>query len=52
MEYNKTYKNPWDMIGLASDVATLGTDHENGSTFLAVDTGDLYIFYNDKWYRL
>lgn len=44
-----------DYIGLSSEVASLPTDEDNcvdGSTFLAVDTGDLYILYQGTWYKL
>ena len=47
-----------DFIGLASEVSTLPTtdteDYEvsDGATFMAVDTGKVYILYNGKWYPI
>lgn len=52
-----------DLLGLSSEVANLTSDevtlldgsvHKvvDGSTFLAVDTGDLYILYQGIWYKL
>lgn len=52
-----------DLIGLSGEVASLtgntvtlddGTEHvcENGTTFLAVNTSDLYILYSGTWYKL
>lgn len=43
-----------DYIGLSSEVASLPTDEDvaDGSTFLAVDTGDMYILYQKIWYKL
>ncbi len=42
----------WNIIGLAAEIASLSTDYEEGSTFLAVDTSDVYILYQHKWYKL
>lgn len=44
-----------DYIGLSSEVANLPTDETEctcGATFLAVDTGDMYILYEKTWYKL
>lgn len=57
------FKVQGDLIGLSSEVVNLtgktvtlddGTTHEcnNGATFLAVDTSDVYILYNTTWYKL
>lgn len=52
MMMERNYASCWDMIGLSNEVATLKTDYDEGSTFLAVDTGDIYILYQKKWYKL
>ena len=43
-----------DYIGLSSEVSSLPIDEDvaDGSTFLAVDTSDLYILYQGTWYKL
>lgn len=52
-----------DLLGLASEVSSLtsgtvtlddNSTHEvkDGTTFLAVDTGDVYILYKERWYKL
>lgn len=46
------YASCWNLLGLSSDVATLKTDYDEGTTFLAADTGDVYILYQNKWYKL
>lgn len=52
MMMERNYASCWDMIGLSNEVATLKTDYDEGSTFLAVDTGDIYILYQKTWYKL
>ena len=50
------FKTVADFIGLASEVSALPTtdteDYEvsDGATFMAVDTGKVYILYGGKWY--
>ena len=52
------FKTVADFIGLASEVSALPTtdteDYEvsDGATFMAVDTGKIYILYNKKWYPI
>ena len=57
------FKIKGDLIGLSSEVTSLTNEmvtlddgsertYSNGTTFLAVDTRDLYILYNHKWYKL
>ncbi len=46
------YSACWSLLGLSSDVASLSTDYEEGTTFLAADTGDLYVLYQNLWYKL
>lgn len=46
------YASCWKLLGLSSDVATLKTDYDEGTMFLAADTGDVYILYQSKWYKL
>lgn len=57
------FKVKGDLIGLSSEVTSLTDEtvtlddgskrtYSNGTTFMAVDTGDLYILYNHKWYKL
>lgn len=52
-----------DLIGLSAEVAMLASEvitlddgsqraYNDGTTFLTVDTGDLYILYKQKWYKL
>lgn len=52
-----------DLLGLSSEVSNLtGNEitlddnskrkYKDGTTFLAVDTGDLYILYEENWYKL
>ena len=52
-----------DLIGLSAEVAMLTNEiitlddgsqraYNDGTTFLAVDTSDLYILYKQKWYKL
>lgn len=52
-----------DLLGLSSEVSNLtGSEitlddnskrkYKDGTTFLAVDTGDLYILYKENWYKL
>lgn len=46
-------KNPgWDLKGLSSESKPM--DAPNGSTFLEMDTGDVYMFdaTNKTWYKL
>lgn len=52
MMMERNYASCWDMIGTSAEVATLSTDYDEGSTFFAVDTGDVYILYQKKWYKL
>ena len=57
------FKKQGDLLGLSTEVESLtgstvtlddGTerDCEDGTTFLAVDTGAVYILYKEKWYKL
>ena len=46
------YSSCWNLLGLSTDVPDLKTDYEEGTTFLAADTGDVYILYQSKWYKL
>lgn len=46
------YASCWNLIGTSSEVASLKTDYDEGTTFLAVDTGDVYILYQKKWNKL
>lgn len=52
-----------DLLGLSSEVSNLTSSevtlddnsmrkYKDGTTFFAVDTGDLYILYKDNWYKL
>ena len=52
-----------DLIGLSAEVSMLTSEiitlddgsqraYIDGTTFLTVDTGDLYILYKQKWYKL
>ena len=47
-----------DFIGLSSEVVTLPVENtddyeiQDGATFMAVDTGKIYILYNKKWYPI
>jgi hypothetical protein len=45
-----TFKTADDYIGLSSEEKP-ATDVEDGSTFLEVDKGDTYIFYDGVWYK-
>jgi len=42
----------WNLIGTSAEIESLQTDYDEGTTFLAVDTGDVYILYQSKWYKL
>ena len=57
------FKIKGDLIGLSSEVETLTSEtvtlddgstrtYTDGTMFMAVDTGDLYILYNHTWYKL
>ena len=46
------YASCWNLLGLSSDVENLETDYDEGTTFLAADTGDVYILYQKTWYKL
>lgn len=47
-----------DFIGLSGEAATLPVENtddyeiQDGATFMAVDTGKIYILYNKKWYPI
>lgn len=47
-----TYTNCWNLIGFSSEAESLGNDYDEGTTFLAVDTGDIYILYHSEWHKL
>lgn len=51
MNYSNPFliKAKYDLVGLSS--GTKPTDVKNGSTFLEVDTSDVYIFYEGTWYN-
>lgn len=45
----------WDYVGLAAERANppFFAEHDvNGTTYLEVDTSDVYIRYNSNWYKL
>lgn len=41
-----------EYIGLSTEKDRLPENLENGSTFYAVDTKKIYIFYNAVWYEM
>lgn len=44
----------WDLRGLSSDSKPSGAEIPNGSSFLEMDTGDVYLFdkQNSQWRKL
>lgn len=44
-------RHSYDWIGLSTETKP-GTDVDNGSTFLEVDTSKVFIYYNGTWYEL
>lgn len=49
-----TITTGWDLRGLSADTKPTDEDVPNGSTFVEMDTGDVYIFdkENTTWLKL
>lgn len=45
-----TFRTSEDYVGLSTEEKPT-EDIEDGSTFLEVDKGDTYIFYEGTWYK-
>ena len=49
-------KTKWNYLGLSTDdkaeLPFIEQHDVDGTTFLAVDTGDVYIYYDGTWYDL
>lgn len=49
-------KTKWNYLGLSTDdkadLPFFEQHNVDGSTFLAVDTGAVFIYYNNEWYEL